>query len=128
MKTEAEVNARPFGSSCILLPSSLSSRRVMPVPAPRVTTTYTLHGPPASAERAVFVDRVDRVLAARRLVPAMPAEQPAERDAVEEDEENQNAGHGEIVGSALADATGTGRGTRFPHTACSFTIAPLNSF
>jgi len=44
---------------------------------------------PPAAPCAVLVDRVDRVLAARRHVAALPAEQSPERDAVEEDEMDQ---------------------------------------
>ena len=36
---------------------------------------------------------VDRVLAARRVEPALPAEQSAERDAVEEDDMDEEPRH-----------------------------------
>ena len=67
--------------------------------AARVAAADPLHGPPASAERAVFVDCIDGVLAARRRVPAMPAEKAAQSGAVDEDQEDEHTAHGEIVDS-----------------------------
>ena len=52
-----------------------------------------LDRPPAAAPRAVLGYGVDRVLAAARVVAALAAEQAAEGDAVEQDQEDEDAGH-----------------------------------
>ncbi len=49
--------------------------------------------PPTAAPRAVLRDGVDRVLTARRVIATVAAEQAAERCAVEQDEEDEQAGH-----------------------------------
>src|SRR6476659_8701780 len=52
---------------------------------------------PSAAGDAVLVHRVDRVLAARRIEAALPAEQPAERHAVQQHEVDQDEAHGEVT-------------------------------
>ena len=74
-----------------------SSRRIIPFPTKRVTSTHTLSRPPGSAQRAVFADRIDRVLAARRLVAAVAAHPAAEGSAVHQDELNQEPTHDAII-------------------------------
>ena len=69
-------------------------RRVVPLSAPRMAPADALDRAPSAATRAMLVDRVDRVLAARRHIPALPAEQSPERHAIEENEMDEQPAHG----------------------------------
>ena len=71
--------------------------RVIPPAAPRVTSADPLDRPPRSAGGAVFVDRVDRVLAATRMEPAMTSHDPAEGGSVQHDYEDEHAAHHQII-------------------------------
>src|SRR4051812_22591752 len=66
-------------------------RRVIALPAPRMTAADALRRAPTPPPRAVLRDGVDRVLTARRIVPALAAEQAAERDPVEHHQEDEHA-------------------------------------
>jgi hypothetical protein len=57
--------------------------RIVTAFAEGVTSADALDCPPASVHGAVFVDCINRVLAARGLVAAMAAHELAERGAVE---------------------------------------------
>jgi hypothetical protein len=68
-------------------------RRVVPPPAPGVTAADPLNRAPPAAPRAVKGDGIDRILTARRMKAALSAEQPAERDAIQEDEVDEEPTH-----------------------------------
>ena len=63
------------------------------MPTPRMAPADPLHGPPASAERAVFVDGVDGVLAAGGLKAAVAAHEGAEGGTVEKHEVDEEPSH-----------------------------------
>jgi hypothetical protein len=58
-----------------------------------VASDDALEGFPRSPHRTVFVQRVDGVLAASRMKPALPAEEWTERDPVKKDELDQDPPH-----------------------------------
>lgn len=64
-------------------------RRVVTLSAPRMAAANPLETAPPASPRAVFVYGVDRVLAACRMKSALPAEQSADGDAVEQDKMDQ---------------------------------------
>jgi hypothetical protein len=68
-------------------------RRVISPAAERVTPGDALGRLPRAAGGAVLVHGVDRVLAARRVEAAVPAQQAAERRAVEQDEMDEQLAH-----------------------------------
>src|SRR3569833_601154 len=55
---------------------------IVTLAAPGMTPRDAFHGPPTSADRAVFVDCVDRILTARGVIPALPAEKAPQRHAI----------------------------------------------
>jgi endoglucanase len=63
-----------------------TSRRVNAAAAERVTADDAFESAPTAAKCAVFLDRVDRVLAARGREAALAAEELAERGSVENDQ------------------------------------------
>lgn len=69
-----------------------SGRVVAPAPE-GVTAADALEGAPASGGRAVFLDGVDGILAARGVIPAVSAQQRAERGAVQADQPDEQAAH-----------------------------------
>jgi hypothetical protein len=72
-------------------------RGIVPATAPGVAAGDAFEGFPRAAPRAVLVDGVDGVLATRGLVAAVAAKERAERDAVEQDELNQEPAHLNIL-------------------------------
>jgi hypothetical protein len=62
--------------------------RVIPSPTPRMATPDPFHRFPRAANRPVFCDRIDCVLAARRVIAAMPAHELSECGAIEQDDMN----------------------------------------
>src|SRR5258708_4731265 len=78
------------------------SGRVVALPAPWVTAAHAFRRAPTPAPRPVLRDGVDRVLAARRVIAALPAQQAAEGDAVEQDELDQEPAHGRLARGASA--------------------------
>jgi len=69
------------------------SGRIVPAAAERVASRDALQSLPRPTTRAVLIDGIDGVLAARRRKPALPAEQSAEGDTVGEDEADQDSAH-----------------------------------
>jgi len=68
-------------------------RRIIPAAAQRMASDDSAQGFPSTAKRAMFVQGVNRILAAGRLEPAVPAEQSPERDAIQQDELDQKPLH-----------------------------------
>lgn len=67
---------------------------------------------PAAGGGAVLVYRIDRVLAARGVIPALAAQQSAKRDAVQENELDQQPLHG---GTSFDASFNGAIGGRFDH-------------
>src|SRR5437588_642666 len=82
-------------------------RRVVSASTPGVASTNPPHGEPAPAQRTVFVDRVDRVLAARGDEAALSAEQSAQCRSVQDHKMNEQPLH---------------FASRFCHSLCSLSI------
>src|SRR5437764_14064752 len=89
-----------FGSE--MRPSPVPSSRVVTAAAPRVAPADALRRAPASRNRPVLRHRVDRVLAARRVIPALPPQQAAERRPVEQDDLDQEPLHGHFTAAGRA--------------------------
>jgi hypothetical protein len=73
-----------------------ASRRVVPASSPRPASEDALECFPSTGKRAVFVDRINGVLAARRMESALPAKELTERDAVKQDELDQEPTHEDL--------------------------------
>ena len=68
-------------------------RRVVSLATPGMAAADSSAGFAAAGERAVLADGVNRVLAARRGVAALPAHQLAEREAIKDNELDQHPSH-----------------------------------
>jgi hypothetical protein len=51
-----------------------------------MTATNPLHRAPTAAPRAIFIQCIDRILAAGRLIPAVAAHEMSERRAIQQNE------------------------------------------
>jgi hypothetical protein len=76
-----------------LLGVQYSSGGVVSAPAERMTSRHAFHRPPCTTGSSVFINRIDGVLTARRNEPAVPAEQSAQRDAIQQHELDEQPFH-----------------------------------
>ena len=83
---------------CVHLWLNFFRRRIIPLAAPGVAAADALGGEPGAACGAEAGDRFDRILAAGRIVAAMPAEETSERHTVEQHELDQQPSHDGILG------------------------------
>jgi hypothetical protein len=71
----------------------MRSRRIKSFAAEGMTSRDSFERFPAAAPRAVFVDGIERVLAACRRKSALSAEELAERGSIEQDEMDEEPSH-----------------------------------
>ena len=70
-----------------------SSRRIVSAGAEWMTFADPLHRFPSTSHRSVFIDRIHRILAARRLKAALAAPEAAQGGAIDQDELDQKPSH-----------------------------------
>src|SRR5262249_50187215 len=75
--------------------------RVIPMPSQRMTPDQPPKRQPRTLQRPVHPVRFDRIAAARRLKPAMPAQERAESRLIRADGEDEGKG-GQIAKSQMA--------------------------
>jgi hypothetical protein len=62
-----------------------------------MTPQDPLERAPASAYRAEFVDRIDRILAARRMKPALPTQELPQCSPVDDYKSNKQSTQHEVI-------------------------------
>jgi hypothetical protein len=84
---------QPSVKFCPVVSNPKKSRRIISMSAPRMASQHAPKRFPRPANRPVFVDGINGVLAARWRISALPAKESASRSAVNDDDLNQKPAH-----------------------------------